>query len=464
MVRYVWLQSYYQSKLGKGSFFRNASITSLWSAAIIAVQFLLSPVLTRIFSPGEYGQYGLFGAIASNIMLFSTLKFSEVVVLQTNRYKRQQAIALALLISIVISFVTAGAFAIAEGYVRSHGDFSYYSLFYFIPLSILLASCTEVLAGYNIHRKKFSLNGFTGFANNLGSRLVNIAGGLWYSPKAIVLVLGDIIGKLIGMLVQVFSFKNKFRRFVIFIRSLSFSAITDIARQYKSFPLYYLPSTILIGMSGYLPVYFLQWKYTSTTVGYYMLGNSMLEAFNRLMPYAFAPVFLQKAYELKSQSLQRLKEKTYQLFLVMLVLSTVIFSLVALFGEFGFGLLFGDSWRTAGSFAGILAIQNAFIFVLVVLSEIYNITGTQKILFRNTLISLSIRIVALLLIAISSFSEIQALLVYSLITSIGSLVYIRGVFSVLKYKTMKVVLWSLLCLMIICLCAIAGNFNSFSFN
>lgn len=212
----------------------------------------------------------------------------------------------------------------------------------------------------------------------------------------------------------------------------------EAARRFKSFPLYYLPSNFLIGFSAHFPLYVFQDQYGSAVVGAYALASSMLEIFNRLIPYTVSSVFLQKAIELREVSQEHLAERTYRLFLVMLLLATGIFSGFALLGDVVFPWVFGSNWTTAGTFITILAIAYTFNFVGVALTEVYKVMGRQRLLLAVSILMVVLKILSLVLVFFFKVEVLKALFIYAATSGLASMMQVVGVFVILKHNILKV--------------------------
>lgn len=437
----------------KGTFLRNASITSFWSSGIIITQFLLSPIITRIYSPDVYGVFVAFNAIVINISLVGSLKYADSIVLQEPGVKRNQLVALSLLLTLIVVLVTSLSIYFFNEPLSNYFEFSKIGvLSYFIPVALALSCFIDIATHLNVANKKFFTNGLSGFVNNFNSRVTNIILGITKGSYSGNLIMGDFVGKISSLGFLIFSLKPKWHELQQFWQNFNIGKLKDVAHEYRNFPIYYMPSALLLTLSGNIPIFFFQGKFGSHAVGQFALASSMLEVFNRLIPYAIVPVFLQKASELLNVSKELLAIKAFQLFKVMLALATIIFSGVALFGGTVFGFVFGTEWQMAGVYAEALAIHNSTIFVVVALSEIYTVTKSQRLLLLNTLLNFIFRFGAVVLITMGSYSEVEAILLYSAISCLGGLMYLWGIFQILEYKRLEV-----MGLAIASLCFIAGG-------
>ncbi|MCI0751859.1 MAG: oligosaccharide flippase family protein, partial [Flammeovirgaceae bacterium] len=416
----------------QGSFMRHVSIASSWNAAIIISQFILSPIITRIFEPAEYSLFAIFNSIVLNVTLFSTFRYSEAIVLTESKQQRNNLVALIFILVCAVALVSFIILFVWKNSIITFFDTTLSADFLLlIPVSIWLASVLDILLSVNIQRKYFFINGLTGFSWNLFSRLANIAYGLLVSAKGIGLVFGDLAGKVMALGIIVYPYKTVGARWKSFKKSISVLGMKQVAIHFKSFPLYFLPSTFLVYLSGHLPIFFFQWQFGAAVLGAYALASSLLDIFNRLVPYTLAPLVLQKVHELKNVSHEVLSTRLYRLFSVLSMLSFFIFICIALLADSLFPWVFGHSWSKAGTFASILAISYAFNFVAIALTEVYNVMGQQRTLLGYSILNVILRLTSMALIVQLDLRDTFALLVFGMVSSLGSIVQIIGVFAIL---------------------------------
>ena len=285
----------------------------------------------------------------------------------------------------------------------------------------------------------FFSNGLAGFLVNITSRGFTILNGLFFQPNVLGLIGGDLTGKITGvlsiLLSSVRNFKSKLRDFH---DSITIHGMKSVARLYKHFPIFNLPTNILASFSAHLPILFFQAQFTSAVVGSYALGGSLLEIVNRLIPYSMASVFLRKAIELRQTSVKSLAEGTYKLYWVIFSLSVIIFSGFALLSKIVFPWIFGPSWKIAGLYASILSVQYAFQFIAVALSEVYKVIEKQRFLLTTTFVSLILKIGIIASVVLFGVNEIHALLWFCIGGALGSILQIVGIFINFRFKIWNV--------------------------
>ncbi len=131
--------------------------------------------------------------------------------------------------------------------------------------------------------------------------------------------------------------------------------------------------------------------YSAATLGMYSLVQRVLSAPTQLVGAAIGQVFLRAGVDEVSSTggLRRLYDRTL---LRVALLSLPPFVGVLLFGDSVFGLVFGDQWTSAGTYAQALAPLSWIAFVAAPLSNTANVQERQGIsmLWQFGLLVLSI--------------------------------------------------------------------------
>jgi lipopolysaccharide exporter len=422
-----------------GSFIQHVSIASSWNLVIILIQFLLSPIITRIYTPDQYGVFAVFSSIIVNISMLGSFKYNEAIVLAPSLTERNNVASLSGILVLGITLLSAiGVLLFFDDLASFLGQPRIVDFIYFIPLGVALMGAIEILLSLNVWSKRFFHNGLAGFFTNLSSRIFTILFGLFVQPVSIGLIGGDLIGKFSGSLSIIFTNRSSIRNIIDQVRLITIQSMMKVMTAYKHFPLYILPTSIIMTLSNHLPIYFFQAKFSSSVVGAYALSTSLLEIVNRLIPYSIAGVFFSKAAELKNQSSEQLANATNKVFKVVFVVSLFIFLVSSITSRYVFPFIFGDSWQLAGIFAGILSVSYATNFINVSLLEIYKVISKQRLLLNTTIISVVIRVLALVLLGYAKVDAASGLFYFCLASALGNILQTLIVLSRLNLRILPI--------------------------
>ena len=238
----------------KSEFTRNVVTLMFGSGLSQIIVIVISPLLTRLYSPEDYGTASLFLSIASVLMIITTLRY-EMAIIQTKKNIDAISLGIAtLLISVsllvvieICLLILSGTFLLDDLNVKLGG------LLFYIPIYVFIAITVKVLINY-MNRNKFyktiSLNQVILSVFTSGSKL---SFGAIKTPIN-GLVLGTILGQLISSILLFYSFFNLKIKKVIYV--VSFKRIKQNLTQYNNFPRYLLLSDGMNVIAIQLPYFF----------------------------------------------------------------------------------------------------------------------------------------------------------------------------------------------------------------
>ena len=123
-----------------------------------AIPIAISPILTRIYTPEDFGIFGLYISITIMIGVFVTGKYELAIMLPQKEDEAANILALSLLITVLMSAITFICIYIWHLDIidlLSNKELSYY--LYFIPLSILLIGSYQGFNYWSNRQKKYKL-------------------------------------------------------------------------------------------------------------------------------------------------------------------------------------------------------------------------------------------------------------------------------------------------------------------
>jgi O-antigen/teichoic acid export membrane protein len=332
-----------------GSFVRSLAVLS--SAAVIqnALVLAASPILSRLFTPDEFGIAGLIYAIAAMPMTAASAHYYLAVTQTGKRVEWINLVALSLSF-ISLTCLLAGAVSLVVHFdLLSVGDIAGQlgGLIFFVPGSILLESSLAVGRVWELRQAKYrSL-----FRNRLIETVSMIATQVLAGVFGVG-AIGLILGRILGMGAACFDAYSGIIRSIgrSGRRSLSIGKMKQLARRYWRFPAYTTPAELLASLSRQIPPLFLATYFSVESVGLYWLANRVLERPALLFGREINRVLLQHLAGDQDRGRTRpaLLTKTT---LILAALALPPFILVIAFGPWIFAVLFGSAWLNAGDYA-----------------------------------------------------------------------------------------------------------------
>jgi O-antigen/teichoic acid export membrane protein len=365
------------SGLLNNAVFRKAVIGFSGSAAITAAGFLLSPIISRLYRPTDYGEYAVFSVLLGNLSIVSSLNYLGALLLP-RRHERFAALAqLSLLLSAVVSALFLVALLFFEDAVLSFFDIhSIGSMIFWIPFILLasvLASCLQALC---VRENQYSVRTVSDVTANLTGKGYTIGHALVFGPSPIGFILSDLLNKVVAIGIVLV----RLPRHLTGQLSTGFSLrrLRKTAYFYRRFPTQVLPSTYLNIFSSQLPILMLKRFYAAGEVGAFAFATSMLELPVSLMGGALSPVVMRDAVQAyHNGGLEDLGRFCAGYFRKIFLGLSIPFALVAVLGDIIFPTVFGGQWGTAGVVACLLATYYAFRVNYYIFVAVYTIVHKQ---------------------------------------------------------------------------------------
>ena len=327
-------------------------------------------LLTRIYTPGDFGILAVYASIVNIAVVVSSLRFEFAIPLP----EHDDIAANLMGVSFVVlsgwtALVALGTLVVNEPILAAIGQPDLATCLWIFPVGIFLSGAFNILTYWAVRKKAFTQIARTNVAQGLGMTLSQLILGL-LSAGPLGLLIGQIIGTSSGILTFAKLARNH-------LEQISVQKMRVTVRIYHQFPLFSSPAALFNAAVLNMPALFLSAMYGFATAGFYMLAQKAIGIPMTLIGTAVSRVYLSEAPKLLRENPSKLQ----RLFLALslrLLLSAIMPSLVLVAGgPWFFSLTFGAEWKTAGSFAQILSATFVSQFVTSPLSHTLIITGKQ---------------------------------------------------------------------------------------
>ena len=346
-------------------------ITGISIAQLIPI--LITPILTRYFSPEQFGTYGLYVSIYTILGVIASGKYDLAIMLPKNKKDSINIVAICCIITVVFSFIVFFLLFISRDVLFEITQLDLFKKYYWIiPISILLFSFNQfILVWFNRDKKYNTItehNLLKSSSNSLSSIILgikNISSGL---------IIGNMISLVLTSLFNIsdllktiqISFINKKsikKNFFIYINFIKYSTISNLFNSLSN-----------LGMTT-LVVLFFGFK----TAGLYFLAEKLIAIPVSFFTSSVSQVYFQKAsilfYSNKKELLYLTKIIQKRIFLILLPFLLII----SFFGKEIFSIL-GENWNSSGEIVKYFSVFILFKNIYSPISTIGDILGKQKLL------------------------------------------------------------------------------------
>lgn len=332
----------------RSDFTRNFLV--LFRGTLIAqlIPVLLTPVLTRLYSPADFGVLELFLSVSLILGVIANGRYELAIVLSDEKKDAWNLMSLGMLISIAFSILLILFVVLFVDQIVGWLNESEIRVWlYLIPIAVLFQGWYGMLNYYNTREKDFKTIAAASVTRATGrTGLQLLIGILVHSPAG--LIIGQVFGFFSGVFMMMRKIKLK-----AFFSEVSWSKMKKQGKRYRRFPIFTLPATLAntaaINLTGIL----ISAMYSITSVGFYALANRILGMPGSLIGKSLANVYHKEAVDHRKTK-GHAKVVFVSTVKKLLLVSIPIFLIIFLFAEDLFAFVFGEEWRTAGEFAKIL--------------------------------------------------------------------------------------------------------------
>ncbi len=380
-----------------------------------AIVLALSPVISRMYTPFEFGVFGTYMSIVSAIAIFSAGRYELAIVLPEKDEEAINLFAIAFLINILVSICSFIISLVVILFFSVKFQLSENIIFwlYFLPLFVFSIGCYQILSNWANRKKNYKSISYYRISNSMITASTNIGLGVLKSGST-----GLLMGNLLGNILSVFVFWGSlFSEIRSLSKYVNLKRISDVASQYKKFPLTnsFQAASDIFQINGV--IYFISYFFSQAVVGSFSYTIRVLQAPMNFIGGAIAQVFYQEASSLKNQNkdISGLLSSTMKKSALIGLPVPVI---LMLFGPEIFAFVFGEQWKEAGEYARILSPWFLFDFIRATVSQVVFVTGSQSRLLLFSLIGNGIVILSMLYGGMISHDVRQGFILFSALQSL----------------------------------------------
>ncbi len=415
------------TKLRKSSFIKNVVVVMTGSAVAQILGFTLTPIISRLFSPSDFGVFGSFGAILSVISAGITLEYTQAMMLPK---KNEDAINLLMLSFISVVIISASCLAVFlfdpsffQGLMKAPNTWIPVMLVVAILFSGLNKSCQS----WCVRAKAFKHTAASIVIRSISSKGTQIGLGYLNGGAA-----GLIVSRILSdMLASVNLAWVLLHDLLTFRRCIRWDRMKQLAKDYRDFPMYSASQNVINALSRGMPVLLIAHFYGIDVAGAYSFAGGILTVPMGFVLTALRQVLFQKASETQHSG-ERLLPLYMKVTLGMFALAFFPSLFFFIWAPHIFIWIFGSQWHMAGEIARslILWILVAFCNLPAVLFA--KIIRIQRFIFFYDLCLLATRAVTVVLGGLY-LSSLNTVMLFALVGAVmNSILIFKVGYAVMK--------------------------------
>lgn len=349
------------------------SIILLISGSSVAqvLPILVSPMLTRLYSPAEFGILGIYLGICAVLSVFAAGRYDMALI---EPVKDSEARGLMFgglwLTALFCVILGAGLMTVGPGLARLLDVPSTGSWLKFVPISVFCMSCSSIFTYWLNRRKNFKGMNAARILNAVG--VVGLSLVLAFTQmQPIGLLLGHMCGQFLALVYQWFAYiriEAKEDRI----------PILPLLRIYSRYPKFLIPSTLAGVVAAESPILLLTRFFDEKISGIFYFVNRVVVSPMSIISNTVAEVYRVRAAEHYNQKGQ-CRQLFLNHFLILALIGFFPWCVLFFYGVPFFTFVFGPEWKGAGEMATYLSFVVWFQLVSSPLSYTIMLNHSQHI-------------------------------------------------------------------------------------
>ncbi|MBY5937647.1 lipopolysaccharide biosynthesis protein [Marinobacter nauticus] len=398
-----------QGLLRRNAFARGVSVLVGGTAAAQLLIILASPLLTRLYTPEDFGLLGVFTSLLALFTVIASLRYELAIPLPESDTEAANVLVLSLLVVLIITSICGLAVFFAGKHIALVLDTpALVNYAWMLPIGVLLVGVYQVFNYWATRQKAFGDVARSRVSQTVSMLAVQfIASGF----GGIALLLGQVGGQGVGSL-RLARAARSHRDFYCW----TWRGVRQAAIRYKQFPIFSTWSGLFNTAGTQLPPLMFAAFFSSGAAGVYVLAHRVLALPMSILGDAIGKVFFSNAADAyREDRLAPLVRNVHYMLAQIAMPPTV---LLVFTGPELFALVFGENWRQSGEFSRYMAPWLYMVFITSPLSTVFLVLERENIgmYFQGTL--LLFRILAIFVGAILLGDLITTVALFTIVSTL----------------------------------------------
>jgi len=398
--------------------------TALGQALVVAV----TPFLTRMYAPAEFGVLGLFTAYITGAAVVASLRY-DIAIPSASESEAARLLFASLSVALPLSlFASLALLFMQRENLLSYGLLPVWMCIAAFP-AIFCASAGTSLRYWLIRARRFRDVGAILVFQGAGRAVVPLAAGVT-SLASGGLVAGEVVGRAVGI-------ASPFRRAIPELRPAGKALAKDLRkflRIYWKLPVISMPSSLVDVLSMSLPVVLITHYYSATQAGLFLLVQRVVSLPTSLVGFSAADVFHVRLSEEANRGPKAMRRLLFQTAWRLTILGLAFLLPISAIAPFIAVPVLGPAWRDAGILTVILAPWSLAGLVVSPLSRVLAVTLQLEFKIVYDIAALGFVFLALAIAKSTDIGFLGAMVAMSLLRVVAYIIYLGVILYTLREK------------------------------
>jgi O-antigen/teichoic acid export membrane protein len=340
-------------RLCQGEFTQKVSLLAGATAGAYGLNLAVAPLLTRIYTTSAFGHVQIYTSLMAFIIVFVALRYELSVVLPEDDDVAANLVAVSFTAILLTTAMLATAVFLALRYHllwRRAAELGGY--LWLLPVGAFGVGVYQLLNTWGLRHQAYKDVALSKFSQIGAQAAVQVGVGFATHGSIGGLIIGDACGRVSGsMRIAKVTFKRDWQR----LRRVRTQTMWHAAKRYRNFPLVLAGSGLINSAGLQIVPLLLSVFYAPEMVGLYAVTDRTMQVPGVLVGQAVSQVYMVKAAQLGTSAPRALRKLFTEIVTRSLIYGIVPLVLLCAVAPTLFAIVFGESWRMAGTYARVLA-------------------------------------------------------------------------------------------------------------
>ena len=370
----------------KNEFIIDVAKLSIGTIAGRGIAFISLPILTRIYSPDDFGLLAALLALISSISVIAALRFDVAIPLAKTDEKGAALLVLSYItlsiftLALILALILINAWGINFSLIENIKDY-----IWLLPLGVIITSGYSIAQNWSTRKRYFNTISRTKVTQSIfGVGTMVTLGVIYHSP--IGLLIGNIfqlgLGSLRLLLEAIKRDKTTFKK----ITPLK---IKQCLHENKKYPLYSAPDALANTIGSQIPIILIA-SFSHAEAGALHLAMQILLIPMSLIGGSVAQVYMSRSGEKTNPEI--LSNLTADVLQKMMLIGIGPLIFLGIIAPSLFPKLFGQEWTRAGQVATLFTPWMALHFICAPISTYLYSSDNLKIALKIQTLGMMLRL------------------------------------------------------------------------
>lgn len=341
--------------------YRGVAVLGSGTAVAQLISIVTAPIITRLYTPSDMGVLAVYSSVLAIVGIGATLRYELAYALPRDNDDAINLFGLSLMLLCITTTVLALILLFGRNLLMNIFDLGALEQYiWFLLIGFFGMGLYTTLNYWAVRQRDYGRITYTKINQGIGGSVCKILLGI-LSFGPIGLIIGQIVSQVAGITTLARAmWKKEKERF----KAISLSRMLSVAKEYKSFPVFIFPASIVNTIALQLPPLMLLALYDSRVVGLYSLAHMVVVLPGSLISGSMGQAYLGEASKMVRERSRELRSMYVRTLKHLSIVAVPLIGIPALCAPFIVPFIFGAEWAEAGWYCWPLAVMAIAIFVV----------------------------------------------------------------------------------------------------